>query len=44
MTWAVKNTNVAPASARLKNLQKRAAKLGLAIVETPANPALAGSF
>jgi len=28
----------------IKNLQKRAAKLGLAIVETPANPALAGSF
>ena len=28
----------------LKNLQKRAAKLGLAIVETPANPTLAGSF
>jgi transposase len=28
----------------IKNLQKRAAKLGLAVVETPANPALAGSF
>lgn len=28
----------------IKNLHKRAAKLGLAVVETPANPALAGSF
>jgi transposase len=28
----------------IKNLQKRAAKLGLAVVETPATPALAGSF
>jgi hypothetical protein len=28
----------------IKNLQKRAAKLGLTIVETPATPALAGSF
>jgi transposase len=28
----------------LKNLQKRAAKLGLAIVEIPTTPALAGSF
>jgi hypothetical protein len=28
----------------IKNLQKRAAKLGLAVVETPAAPALAGSF
>lgn len=28
----------------IKNLQKRAAKLGLAVVATPATPALAGSF
>jgi hypothetical protein len=28
----------------IKNLQKRAAKLGLAVVEAPATPALAGSF
>jgi hypothetical protein len=28
----------------IKNLQKRAAKLGLALVETPATPALAGRF
>jgi transposase len=28
----------------VKNLQKRAAKLGLVVSETPANPALAGSF
>jgi len=28
----------------IKNLQKRAAKLGLAVVETPSAPALAGSF
>ena len=28
----------------LKNLRKRAAKLGLAVVETPSTPALAGSF
>jgi transposase len=28
----------------VKNLQKRAAKLGLAVVETPTVPALAGSF
>ena len=28
----------------IKNLQQRAAKLGLAVVETPATPALAGSF
>jgi transposase len=28
----------------IKNLEKRAAKLGLALVETPATPALAGSF
>jgi transposase len=28
----------------IKNLQKRAAKLGLAVVETPTTPALAGSF
>ena len=28
----------------IKNLQKRAAKLGLAVVETSATPALAGSF
>jgi transposase len=28
----------------IKNLQKRAAKLGLVVMETPATPALAGSF
>ena len=44
MIWEVKNTNAAPGERVIKNLQKRAAKLGLAVVETPATPALAGSF
>jgi len=44
MIWAVKSTNAAPAEREIKNLHKRAAKLGLSLVETPPTPALIGSF